>query len=59
MTAREELELINKEIKKEVKEFNDWNRAIKHKKQRMYKLFQEQGRLWKKLIGQAKHEVQG
>ena len=56
MTVKEDLERINKEIKKEVQEMNDWHRLLKHKKQRLYKLFAEQSRLWKKLIGQAKHE---
>lgn len=55
MNTREELALLNKEVSKEVKEFDELNRIIKHKKQRMYKLYAEQNRLWKKLIGEVKH----
>lgn len=57
MTAKEELARINAEVLKEVREFDDMNRALKKKKQRMYKLYEEQARWWKKIIGQVKYEM--
>lgn len=55
MTSKEELALINKEVAKELLEFEQLNQLLKYKKQRMYKLYAEQDRLWKKIIQAIKH----
>lgn len=55
MTPKEELAELNKEVEREVREFDAMCRALKYKKQRMLKLYADQDTLWKKIIN-SKHK---